>query len=97
MLAPLPIDVRLPAVVEALATRRAAVLVATPGAGKTTRVPPALVGAGRVLVLQPRRVAVRAVAARIAEERGWTLGREIPLDGLEVPLSTGELALPPRR
>ena len=77
MLAPLPIDVHLPAVVDALAARRAAVLVATPGAGKTTRVPPALVDQGRVLVLQPRRVAVRAVAARIAEERGWTLGREI--------------------
>ncbi|MCC6990529.1 MAG: ATP-dependent helicase HrpB [Acidobacteria bacterium] len=77
MLAPLPIDARLPAVIDALAARRAAVLVATPGAGKTTRVPPALVDQGRVLVLQPRRVAVRAVAARIAEERGWTLGREI--------------------
>jgi ATP-dependent helicase HrpB len=77
MLAPLPIDARLPAVVDALAARRAAVLVATPGAGKTTRVPPALVDHGRVLVLQPRRVAVRAVAARIAEERGWTLGREV--------------------
>lgn len=77
MLAPLPIDARLPAVVDALAARRAAVLVATPGAGKTTRVPPALVDHGRVLVLQPRRVAVRAVATRIAEERGWTLGREV--------------------
>ena len=77
MLAPLPIDAHLPAVVAALASRRAAVLVATPGAGKTTRVPPALVGHGRVLVLQPRRVAVRAVASRIAEERGWTLGREV--------------------
>ncbi len=77
MLAPLPIDAHLPAVVAALASRRAAVLVATPGAGKTTRVPPALVRHGRVLVLQPRRVAVRAVATRIAQERGWTLGREI--------------------
>jgi ATP-dependent helicase HrpB len=46
MLAPLPIDARLPAVVAALAARRAAVLVATPGAGKTTRVPPALVDHG---------------------------------------------------
>ena len=62
MLAPLPIDAHVPAVAEALASHRAAVLVATPGAGKTTRVPPALVGHGRVLVLQPRRVAVRAVA-----------------------------------
>jgi len=77
MLAPLPIDAHVPAVAEALASHRAAVLVATPGAGKTTRVPPALVGHGRVLVLQPRRVAVRAVATRIAAERGWTLGREV--------------------
>ena len=77
MLAPLPIDAHVPAVAEALASHRAAVLVATPGAGKTTRGPPALVGHGRVLVLQPRRVAVRAVATRIAAERGWTLGREV--------------------
>ncbi|MGD9903004.1 MAG: ATP-dependent RNA helicase [Vicinamibacterales bacterium] len=77
MLTPLPIDSVVPEVVARLATARAAVLVAGPGAGKTTRVPPALVGAGRVLVLQPRRVAVRAVAARIAEERGWTLGTEV--------------------
>ena len=75
--APLPIDAHLPAVVDALASHRAAVLVATPGAGKTTRVPPALVDRGRVLVLQPRRVAVRAVASRIAAERGWTIGREV--------------------
>jgi len=75
--APLPIDAHLPAVVDALASHRAAVLVATPGAGKTTRVPPALVDRGHVLVLQPRRVAVRAVASRIAAERGWTIGREV--------------------
>lgn len=74
---PLPIDAHLPAVLDALASHRAAVLVATPGAGKTTRVPPALVDRGRVLVLQPRRVAVRAVAGRIATERGWTIGREV--------------------
>ena len=52
-------------------------LVAAPGAGKTTRVPPALVDRGRVLLLQPRRVAARAMAHRIAEERSWTVGREI--------------------
>jgi ATP-dependent helicase HrpB len=53
------------------------VITAAPGAGKTTRVPPALVDAGRVILLQPRRVAARAMAARIAAERGWTLGREV--------------------
>ncbi len=50
---------------------------AQPGAGKTTRVPPALVGDGPVIVLQPRRVAARAIAQRIAAERGWTIGAEI--------------------
>jgi len=56
---------------------RAAVVVAPPGAGKTTRLPPALAEDGPVLVLQPRRVAARAIARRIAEERGWTLGQEV--------------------
>ena len=56
---------------------RAAVITAAPGAGKTTRVPPALLADGPVILLQPRRVAARAIAARIAAERGWTLGREI--------------------
>src|SRR5439155_17730992 len=45
--------------------------------GKTTRVPPALAADGPVVVLQPRRVAARAIARRIAEERGWTLGGEV--------------------
>ncbi len=39
--------------------------------------PPALVGDGAVLLLQPRRVAARAIARRIAAEQGWTLGREV--------------------
>ena len=56
---------------------RAAVITAAPGAGKTTRVPPALLADGPVILLQPRRVAARAIAARIAGERGWTLGREV--------------------
>ncbi|MGE0040906.1 MAG: ATP-dependent helicase C-terminal domain-containing protein [Vicinamibacterales bacterium] len=74
---PLPVDAHVPALRAALAEARAAVLTAAPGAGKTTRVPPALVDRGPVLLLQPRRVAARAVARRIAEERGWTLGAEI--------------------
>jgi ATP-dependent helicase HrpB len=73
----LPVDSALPRIREALTRHRAAVLVAAPGAGKTTRVPPALVDRGRVLLLQPRRVAARAMARRIAAERGWTVGREI--------------------
>lgn len=73
----LPVDNHLPAIRAALASHRAAVVLAAPGAGKTTRVPPALVEHGRVLVLQPRRVAARAVARRIAEEQQWTPGVEV--------------------
>ena len=73
----LPIDEHVGRVREALAESRAAVLVAPPGCGKTTRVPPALTGAGPVFLLQPRRVAARSIARRIAEERGWTLGDEV--------------------
>src|SRR3989442_634081 len=60
-----------------LTRRRAVVLSAAPGAGKTTRLAPALIDRGPVILLQPRRVAARAVARRIADERGWTLGREV--------------------
>ena len=52
-------------------------LSASPGAGKTTRVPPALTDAGPVILLQPRRVAARAVTRRIADERQWTVGRQV--------------------
>ncbi len=80
----LPIDAALPDVLDAIRCHRRLVLVAPPGAGKTTRLPPALVASGllgpehpNVVVLQPRRVAARSVAARIAEENGWTLGEEV--------------------
>lgn len=73
----LPIDAFVGTIVDAVRTSRAAVVTAAPGAGKTTRVPPALLDDGPVLLLQPRRVAVRAIAARIAEERGWAIGGEI--------------------
>src|SRR5438034_3239781 len=74
---PLPIDAHIDQIVEHVRRSRAAVVTAAPGAGKTTRVPPALMADGPVILLQPRRVAARAVAARIAAERGWTLGREV--------------------
>jgi ATP-dependent helicase HrpB len=74
---PLPIDAAVPEIRTALAIHRAVVVTAAPGAGKTTRVPPAVADAGRVVVLQPRRVAARAVARRIADEQGWTLGGEV--------------------
>jgi ATP-dependent helicase HrpB len=81
---PLPIDPFLPEIIGAARSSRSLVLVAEPGAGKTTRVAPALLEAGLlspshpgVVLLQPRRVAARASAARIAEERGGVLGAEI--------------------
>jgi ATP-dependent helicase HrpB len=66
-----------PEIVARVRAERAVVVVAEPGAGKTTRVPPALVPDGPVIVLQPRRVAARSIARRIAGEQGWTIGREI--------------------
>jgi ATP-dependent helicase HrpB len=76
-LAPLIVDGYVDDVRDGLARHRAVVLAASPGAGKTTRIPPALVDAGPVILLQPRRVAARAVARRIADERQWTIGREV--------------------
>src|SRR5205809_5433602 len=81
---PLPIDAFLPEITQKLRGSRAIVLVAEPGAGKTTRVPPAVLRAGllseehpNLVMLQSRRVAARAAAQRIAEENGWKLGREV--------------------
>ncbi len=73
----LPIDEHVATIVSTVRARRAVVVVAAPGAGKTTRVPPALVDDGPVILLQPRRVAARSIARRIAAERGWTAGREV--------------------
>jgi ATP-dependent helicase HrpB len=79
---PLPIDEILPQIKRALAEDPNLVICAPPGAGKTTRVPPALLDpalsiGGRVVVLQPRRMAARAAARRIAAERGTSLGEEV--------------------
>lgn len=75
----LPIDEVLGDVVEAMAERRACVLVAPPGAGKTTRVPPALAqaGLGAVWCLEPRRIAARAAARRVAGELGTRVGGRV--------------------
>lgn len=72
---PLPVDEVLPGLLAALHEKNAAVLIAPTGAGKTTRVPPAL--PGRVVMLEPRRIAARAAARRMAEEGGWRLGEEV--------------------
>lgn len=81
---PLPIDSALPEIIRHLRHSRSLVLVAPPGAGKTTRVGPAMLRENlldkehpNILMLQPRRVAARAAATRIADENGWELGREV--------------------
>jgi ATP-dependent helicase HrpB len=81
-LSPLPIDAFLPAIVESLTHRRALVLAAEPGVGKTTRVPRALMlsgkfDAGEILVLEPRRIAARMAAHRVAEELDEKVGQRI--------------------
>lgn len=81
---PLPIDAVLGDVRSALRENGAAVLVAAPGAGKTTRVPLALLDEpwrtnGKILVLEPRRIAARAAAERMAATLGSRLGEEIGL------------------
>ncbi len=77
MAEPLPIDPHIESIIAHVRKTRAVIVTAQPGAGKTTRVPPALVPDGPVILLQPRRMAARAIAQRIAAERGWTVGREI--------------------
>ena len=76
----LPIDTVLPDLLAALREGTRALLVAPPGAGKTTRVAPALLDEpwceGQVLLLVPRRLAARAAAEYIARERGEAAGRE---------------------
>ena len=88
-MSPLPIDAALPALAAALADGTAAVLVAQPGAGKTTRVPLALLdapwrGDGRIIVLEPRRLAARAAARQMArllgEDVGQTVGYRVRME-----------------
>ena len=86
----LPIDDALPRLADALRTGNRAVLVAPPGAGKTTRVPLALLdepwaSAGKIIILEPRRLAARAAAARMAADLGEKVGETI---GLRVRLQS---------
>jgi ATP-dependent RNA helicase HrpB len=79
---PLPIDGVLHELLQTLANSPNAVLVAEPGAGKTTRVPLALLNAswrdeGKVLLLEPRRLAARAAARRMAGELGEPVGKTV--------------------
>ncbi|MBO9517125.1 MAG: ATP-dependent helicase HrpB [Porphyrobacter sp.] len=77
----LPIHAVLPDLLNALRARSSAVLVAPPGAGKTTAVAPALIDeswcTGQVILLSPRRVAARAAAERMAELLGEPVGQRV--------------------
>ena len=97
----LPIDAALPALRQALQTRDEAVLEAPPGAGKTTRVPLALLHepwlAGQtILMLEPRRLDARAAAERqaseLGEQVGQTVGYRIRLDSKVGPGTRIEVA-----
>jgi ATP-dependent helicase HrpB len=75
----LPIDPLIPELLNSIGRTPNLVLEAPPGAGKTTRVPPALAarGAGQVLVLEPRRLAARLAARRVAAEMGEQVGETV--------------------
>ena len=82
MMKSLPIWQIHPDIVQTLQSGNRLVLVAPTGSGKTTQVPQMLLDAGlagekKIVVLQPRRVAARTVAARVAWERGCPLGAEV--------------------
>ena len=87
----LPVDALIPEVLRNLREGRNIVLEAPPGAGKTTRVPPALlpVCGGQVLVLEPRRLAARLAARRVASELneplGGTVGYQVRFDEVAGP------------
>jgi ATP-dependent helicase HrpB len=80
-MAALPIHSVLPELLDALRSRNSAVLIAPPGAGKTTAVAPALIGedwcTGTIIILSPRRVAARAAAERMAELLGEKPGERV--------------------
>ncbi len=78
----LPVDAILPALAKALASHTSAVLTAEPGAGKTTRVPPALLDASwldgkKIIMLEPRRLAARNAAEFIAASKGEKAGQSV--------------------
>src|SRR5262245_32703140 len=78
----LPVDAILPDLARALREGANAVLVAPPGAGKTTRAPLVLLNeewakTGKIILLSPRRVAARAAAARMASQLGESVGQTI--------------------
>jgi ATP-dependent helicase HrpB len=76
---PLPIDPLLPEIIDSVTREPVVLLEAEPGAGKTTRVPAALLAAGfaDICVLEPRRLAARMAARRVAEEMGQPPGQQV--------------------
>lgn len=75
----LPVDSFIASIQAALGKHNNLVITAAPGAGKTTRVPPALLSITdkKILVLEPRRLAAVAASQRIAEENNWNWGQEV--------------------
>jgi ATP-dependent helicase HrpB len=75
----LPVDAILPDILQSLKQHASLVIEAPPGAGKTTRVPPALleIVSGEVIVLEPRRIAARMAARRVAQELGEQIGETV--------------------
>jgi ATP-dependent RNA helicase HrpB len=75
----LPIDALLPEIAALLRREKYLVIEAPPGAGKTTRIPPALlpIARGEIIVLEPRRLAARMAARRVASELGERLGETV--------------------
>ncbi len=78
----LPIDRFLESILNHLRVKKNLILCASPGAGKTTRLPPALLelvksSKQKILVLEPRRLAAVGAAARIADEQNWELGNQV--------------------
>jgi ATP-dependent helicase HrpB len=73
----LPVDAVIPQIVDSLRANPNLVVEAPPGAGKTTRVPPALLTFGDVVVLEPRRLATRMAARRVAQEMGEPVGETV--------------------
>jgi len=88
---PLPVDAILPEIAASLQRNPNLVIEAPPGAGKTTRVPAALLNSfsGEVLVLEPRRIAARLAARRVAwemgEEAGQTVGYQVRFEKVAGP------------
>ena len=74
----LPVDEHIDEILDAIDTHDSVILSAPPGSGKTTRVPAALYGEfKKIIILVPKRIAAISAASRIADENNWTLGREV--------------------